>query len=105
MHIPATHQAIAAPRLMAQVNHVMARARAHRDMLAIGDIHDAAASAERTARDHRDGLASTEALILASDAAFHAARRAERAAEASGCPLMAAAAERARAAYRAGAPC
>lgn len=62
----------------------------------------AASAAERTARNHRDGFASTEALILASDAAFHAARRAERAAEASGCPAMAAAAHRARCAYRAG---
>lgn len=75
------------------------------DTALIRATHIAALAAERTAANHAAGLASTEALILASDAAFHAARRAERAAEASGCPLMAAAAERARAAYRAGAPC
>lgn len=68
----------------------------------IADTHIAALAAERAARNHRDGLASTECLILASDAAFHAARRAERVAEASGCTAVAAAAERARAAYRAG---
>lgn len=56
----------------------------------------AADAAERTARDHRAGLASIEALILASDAAHAASRAALARWEATGCPLMAAAAADAR---------
>lgn len=75
------------------------------DTALIRDTHMTAFAAERAAANHAAGLASTETLICASDRAFHAARRAERAAEARGCPEMADAAQRARAAYRAGARC
>lgn len=70
----------------------------------IADAIAAADDAERTAANHAAGLASTESLICASDRAFHAARRAERAAAATGCPEMAEAAARARCAYRVGQP-
>ena len=70
----------------------------------IRDTHIAALAAVRAAADHAAGLASTESLICASDRAFHAARRAVRAAAATGCPEMAEAAARARCAYRVGQP-
>lgn len=86
----------AAPRIDAVV-----RAMADHAAL-IADTHAAASDAERAARDHRAGLASAEALICASDRAFHAARRAERTAESTGDTALALAADRARRAYRAG---
>lgn len=56
----------------------------------------AADAAERTASDHRAGLASIEALICASDAAHAASRAALARWETTGCPHMAGAAADAR---------